>query len=56
MIVNYFAHLLPIFYRKFISEVLGYQFYRALCQKINHRGQLHNCDFFGNFAVGNSLK
>ncbi|XP_023168345.2 angiotensin-converting enzyme [Drosophila hydei] len=42
--------------KKFISEVLGYQFYRSLCQQANHRGQLHNCDFFGNFAVGNSLK
>lgn len=56
MSIIYFAYLFLIFHRKFISEVLGYQFYRALCQKIDHRGQLHNCDFFGNFVVGNSLK
>ncbi|XP_062128422.1 angiotensin-converting enzyme [Drosophila sulfurigaster albostrigata] len=42
--------------KKFISEILGYQLYRALCQKSNHHGQLHNCDFYGNFVVGNSLK
>ncbi|ALC40783.1 Ance-4 [Drosophila busckii] len=42
--------------KKFISEILGYQFYRALCEKSNHRGLLHNCDFYGNYAVGNSLK
>ncbi|XP_032590917.1 angiotensin-converting enzyme [Drosophila grimshawi] len=42
--------------KKFISEILGYQFYRAFCQQASHSGPLHNCDFYGNFAVGNSLK
>ncbi|XP_033246581.1 angiotensin-converting enzyme [Drosophila miranda] len=42
--------------QKFISEILGYQFYRAFCQKSHHRGQLHNCDFYGNNAVGNDLR
>ncbi|XP_030387391.1 angiotensin-converting enzyme isoform X2 [Scaptodrosophila lebanonensis] len=42
--------------KKFVSEILGYQFYRALCQKTGHRGLLHNCDFYGNYAVGSDLK
>ncbi|XP_054740229.1 angiotensin-converting enzyme [Anastrepha obliqua] len=42
--------------KKFVSEVLGYQFYRAFCQKNHHSGSLHNCDFYGNRAVGDDLK
>lgn len=43
-------------YRKFVSEVLGYQFYRAFCKKSNHTGPLHNCDFSDSVDVGNDLK
>lgn len=43
-------------FRKFISEILGYQFYRELCKKSFNNKPLHNCDFYGNLAVGNSLK
>jgi len=43
-------------FRKFISEVLGYQFYREFCKKSFNRGPLHNCDFYGSLAVGNDLK
>ncbi|KAH8279413.1 hypothetical protein KR026_009369, partial [Drosophila bipectinata] len=42
--------------QKFISEILGYQFYRELCKKSFNNKPLHNCDFYGNLAVGNSLK
>lgn len=42
--------------KKFVSEILGYQFYRAFCQKAGQQGQLHNCDFYNNHAVGNDLK
>ncbi|XP_020814593.1 angiotensin-converting enzyme [Drosophila serrata] len=42
--------------QKFISEILGYQFYRQFCKKSLSRGPLHNCDFYGSFAVGNDLK
>jgi len=42
--------------QKFVSEVLGYQFYRAFCKKSGQTGQLHNCDFYGNLAIGNDLK
>ncbi|KRF99167.1 uncharacterized protein Dwil_GK28339 [Drosophila willistoni] len=43
--------------QKFISEILGYQFYKALCNSTSLQGQpLHNCDFYGNLAVGNKLK
>ncbi|XP_067629386.1 angiotensin-converting enzyme [Eurosta solidaginis] len=42
--------------KKFVSEVLGYQFYRAFCQQSNHQGPLHNCDFYGNQCIGSSLK
>ncbi|XP_023292334.2 angiotensin-converting enzyme [Lucilia cuprina] len=42
--------------KKFVSEILGYQFYRAFCQKAGQTGQLHNCDFYNNKAVGNDLK
>jgi len=41
---------------KFTSEILGYQFYRALCQKAGYMGELHMCDFHGKKEVGNSLK
>ncbi|XP_005179893.1 angiotensin-converting enzyme [Musca domestica] len=42
--------------KKFVSEILGYQFYKALCQKSGQTGQLHNCDFYGNKDVGNVVK
>ncbi|XP_036332783.1 angiotensin-converting enzyme isoform X2 [Rhagoletis pomonella] len=42
--------------KKFVSEVLGYQFYRAFCRASQHRGSLHNCDFYDNVAIGEALK
>ncbi|KAH8277735.1 hypothetical protein KR018_004424, partial [Drosophila ironensis] len=42
--------------QKFISEILGYQFYRELCRKSFNSRPLHNCDFYGSLAVGNNLK
>ncbi|KAH8401777.1 hypothetical protein KR009_007852, partial [Drosophila setifemur] len=42
--------------QKFISEILGYQFYRELCKKSLSSGPLSNCDFYGSLAVGNDLK
>uniref|UniRef100_A0A1I8NRP3 Angiotensin-converting enzyme n=1 Tax=Stomoxys calcitrans TaxID=35570 RepID=A0A1I8NRP3_STOCA len=42
--------------QKFVSEVVGYQFYKALCQKAGEQGQLYNCDFYGNKNVGNAMK
>ncbi|XP_014099744.2 angiotensin-converting enzyme isoform X2 [Bactrocera oleae] len=42
--------------KKFVSEVLGYHFYRSFCEKAHHKGYLHNCDFYGNLEIGNSLK
>ncbi|XP_043654832.1 angiotensin-converting enzyme [Drosophila teissieri] len=42
--------------QKFISEILGYQFYREFCKKSFSSGPLHNCDFFGSSVVGNDLR
>ncbi|XP_037950435.1 angiotensin-converting enzyme-like [Teleopsis dalmanni] len=42
--------------KKFVGEVLGYQFYSAFCKKAGQVTELHNCDFYGNLAVGNDLK
>lgn len=41
---------------KFVSEILGYQFYKAFCKKSAQEGPLHNCDFYNNTAVGDDLK
>ncbi|KAL5288395.1 hypothetical protein ACFFRR_008931 [Megaselia abdita] len=44
---------------KFVSEVLGYQLYHALCLKsgqLANNEKLHNCDFYQNKDVGKSLK
>lgn len=44
---------------KFVSEVLGYQLYHALCLKsgqLANNEKLHNCDFYQNKDVGRSLK
>ncbi|XP_055906421.1 angiotensin-converting enzyme-like [Eupeodes corollae] len=44
--------------RKFNSEVLGYQFYKKLCQISGKysEDELHKCDFFGSKDVGDALK
>ncbi|XP_061400201.1 angiotensin-converting enzyme-like [Musca vetustissima] len=42
--------------KKFVSEILGYQFYEALCQKARQTGILSNCDFYGNKAIGEILR
>jgi len=39
--------------KKFVSEVLGYQFYESLCGK--HNDDLSNCDFYGDKEVGAQL-
>ncbi|XP_030381604.1 angiotensin-converting enzyme [Scaptodrosophila lebanonensis] len=47
---------------KFISEVLGFQFYRAFClasgqyQPGNPEYPLHNCDFYGSTEAGKMLR
>ncbi|XP_055920385.1 angiotensin-converting enzyme-like [Eupeodes corollae] len=44
--------------RKFVSEILGYQFYRKLCEISGQypAAPLNNCDFFGSKAAGDALK
>jgi len=42
--------------KKFVSEVLGYQFYDALCKLSGHEGDLSNCDIYGSKKAGESLK
>ncbi|XP_037942091.1 angiotensin-converting enzyme-like, partial [Teleopsis dalmanni] len=42
--------------KKFVGEVLGYQFYRAFCKKTGQVTELNNCDFYGSHEVGNDLK
>jgi len=47
---------------KFVSEILGYQFYKGLCEisgqyrKNDPNLVLQNCDFFGSVEAGDALK
>ena len=41
--------------RYFLSYILQFQFYRALCQAAGHRGPLHECSFFGSKEAGAEL-
>ncbi|XP_025083196.1 angiotensin-converting enzyme-like isoform X2 [Pomacea canaliculata] len=41
--------------RYFVSGVLQFQFYKALCQAAGHTGPLHTCDFYGSQEAGQAL-
>ncbi|XP_042149729.1 angiotensin-converting enzyme-like [Ixodes scapularis] len=38
--------------RYFASTVLQFQFYKALCEEANHKGPLHECDFYESKEAG----
>ena len=38
--------------RYFLSHVLQFQFYKALCDAAGFKGPLHECSFYGNKAAG----
>nr|XP_037286848.1 angiotensin-converting enzyme-like [Rhipicephalus microplus] len=38
--------------RYFVSTVLQFQFYKALCDEANHVGPLHQCDFYHSKEAG----
>jgi peptidyl-dipeptidase A len=38
--------------RYFLSHMLQFQFYKALCDAAGHQGPLHTCDFSGNQEAG----
>ncbi len=38
--------------RYFLSHVLQFQFYKALCDASGHQGPLYECSFYGNKAAG----
>ena len=38
--------------RYFLSHVLQFQFYKALCDASGHEGPLHTCNFAGNKEAG----
>nr|WP_283254713.1 M2 family metallopeptidase [Luteimonas galliterrae] len=38
--------------RYFLSHVLQFQFYKALCDAAGHKGPLNECSFYGNKAAG----
>ncbi|TWI01110.1 peptidyl-dipeptidase A [Luteimonas cucumeris] len=38
--------------RYFLSHVLQFQFYKALCDAAGHKGPLYECSFYGNKAAG----
>jgi peptidyl-dipeptidase A len=42
--------------RYFLSTILQFQFYRALCAKAGHQGPLYECSFFGNKEAGEALR
>lgn len=41
--------------RYFISSVVQFQFYEALCKAAGHTGPLHECDFYGSKEAGQLL-
>lgn len=52
----YLYNIKMVYFRKFVSEVLGYQFYDALCKLSSHEGDLNNCDISGSKKAGESLR
>lgn len=42
--------------RYFLSTVLQFQMYRALCQQSGYKGPLHRCSFYGDKAAGEKLR
>ncbi len=38
--------------RYFLSHILQFQFYKALCDASGHKGPLYQCSFYGNKAAG----
>jgi peptidyl-dipeptidase A len=38
--------------RYFLSFVIQFQFYKALCEAAGHQGPLHECDFYGSREAG----
>ena len=38
--------------RYFLSHILQFQMYKALCDAAGHTGPLHTCNFYGNKAAG----
>jgi peptidyl-dipeptidase A len=38
--------------RYFLSHVLQFQFYKALCDAAGYKGPLYECSFYGNKAAG----
>ncbi|KAH7949262.1 hypothetical protein HPB49_006804 [Dermacentor silvarum] len=38
--------------RYFVSTILQFQFYKALCDEANHVGPLHQCDFYHSKEAG----
>ncbi|CAN7988332.1 unnamed protein product, partial [Ixodes hexagonus] len=38
--------------RYFVSTVVQFQFYKALCEEANHTGPLHECDFYQSKDAG----
>ncbi len=42
--------------RYFLSYVLEFQFYRAMCREAGHTGPLYRCSFFGSKEAGRKLQ
>jgi peptidyl-dipeptidase A len=42
--------------RYFLSHVLMFQFYKAMCDAAGYQGPLHECSFYGNKAAGAKLE
>jgi peptidyl-dipeptidase A len=41
--------------RYFIARILQYQFHRALCRAIGHKGPLHRCSIYGDPKAGQKM-
>lgn len=42
--------------RYFLSYLLEFQFYEAMCREAGHQGPLHRCDFYNSTKAGAKLK
>ena len=40
----------------FVSFIIQFQFYEAMCQASGHQGEMYNCDFYQSNEAGNLLR
>lgn len=47
--------LILFYFSYFISFIVQFQFYEAMCDASGHTGELHDCDFYDSKEAGQKL-